>query len=128
MNLNPALVEAAAWAAHEVNRAYCRALGDDSQAAWEDAPEWQKDSARKGAVLHLSGETGPAASHQAWMAQKLDEGWSYGPVKDEEKKEHPCMVPFDVLLPEQRAKDFIFAAVVKRALEVWNACQKDVLG
>lgn len=24
---------------HEVNRAYCQALGDDSQPAWDDAPD-----------------------------------------------------------------------------------------
>ena len=38
---------------HEVNRAYCEALGDTSQPAWEDAPEWQRKSAMKGVELHL---------------------------------------------------------------------------
>ena len=30
------------------NRAYCQMIGDNSQSTWEDAPEWQKQSARKG--------------------------------------------------------------------------------
>lgn len=97
---------------HEVNRAYCEALGDNSQVRWGDAPEWQHVSARLGVDLHLSGDFGPEASHISWMKKKLDDGWTYGPVKDAEKKEHPCLVPFAELPREQQAKDYIFRAVV----------------
>lgn len=97
---------------HEVNRAYCQALGDMSQPAWEDAPMWQRDSARMGVDLHMSKNVGPEASHESWMAQKVAEGWVYGPVKDADAKTHPCIVPFDMLPREQQAKDFIFRAVV----------------
>ena len=97
---------------HEVNRAYCEALGDNSQPSWEDAPEWQRSSARMGVDLHTMGDHGPEASPISWMKQKLDEGWKYGLVKDPEKKEHPCIVPFDQLPVDQQAKDFIFRAVV----------------
>ena len=98
--------------AHEVNRAYCQALGDNSQPSYEDAPEWQRASARMGVDLHTMGNFGPEASHISWMKQKLDEGWKYGPVKDPEKKEHPCIVPFDQLPVEQQAKDHLFRGVV----------------
>lgn len=97
---------------HEVNRAYCQALGDHSQPAWEDAPMWQRDSARAGVDLHMSKDVGPEASHESWMAQKVAEGWVYGPVKDPEAKTHHCIVPFDMLPKAQQAKDFIFRAVV----------------
>lgn len=97
---------------HEVNRAYCQALGDNSQVSWEDAPEWQRESARMGVDLHIMGEFGPEASHISWMKQKLETGWQYGPVKDEAKKEHPCLVPFEQLPVEQQAKDYIFRAIV----------------
>ena len=103
---------------HEVNRAYCQALGDDSQPAWDEAPEWQRSSARMGVDLHLMGDFGPEASHISWMNQKLDEGWKYGPVKNPEAKEHPCIVPFAELPREQQAKDYIFRAVV-HALRDW---------
>lgn len=105
-------MERIARVCHEVNRAYCQALGDTSQPTWADAPEWQRSSARMGVDLHTMGDFGPEASHISWMQQKQDEGWVYGPVKDAEKKEHPCMVPFDQLPREQQAKDFIFRAVV----------------
>lgn len=98
--------------AHEVNRAYCEALGDRSQAPWDEAPEWQRVSARMGVDLHLMGDFGPAASHEAWARLKHEDGWRYGPKKDPVAKTHPCLVPFDVLPEEQQAKDFIFRAVV----------------
>lgn len=107
-------VEDIARVCHMVNRAYCKALGDGSQPTWEDAPEWQRDSARAGARLHLEHpEAGPEASHESWMAQKAAEGWVYGPVKDPEAKVHPCMVPFAELPREQQAKDFIFTAICR---------------
>lgn len=97
---------------HEVNRAYCESLGDRSQPAWEAAPQWQKDSAMLGVKLHSENNVGPQASHESWMAQKVAEGWVYGPVKDPEAKTHHCIVPFDMLPQAQQAKDFIFRAVV----------------
>lgn len=98
---------------HEVNRAYCQAMGDNSQLPWAMAPQWQKDSAVNGVRLHVGHpELGPQASHEGWLKEKEAAGWKYGPVKDADKKEHPCMVPFDQLPKEQQAKDFIFRAVV----------------
>lgn len=40
--------EKIARVAHEVNKAYCEALGDMSQPVWEEAPEWQRASATSG--------------------------------------------------------------------------------
>lgn len=98
--------------AHEVNRAYCLALGDASQPEWKDAPDWMKDSVLAGVALHWQDDHGPEASHEAWMAYKVADGWVYGPVKDAERKTHPCLVPFAELPLEQQAKDFIFRGVV----------------
>lgn len=98
---------------HEVNRAYCEALGDTSQLPWEDAPEWQRQSAVTGVVLHRTSPTaGAQASHESWSKEKVEGGWVYGDAKDAEKKTHPCLVPFDQLPREQQAKDHIFRGVV----------------
>ena len=40
-----------------------------------------------------------------------------GPVKDPEKKEHPCFLPYDELPLSQRIKDYLFTAVVEAALK-----------
>lgn len=113
------MIEACAQAAHEANRAYCLAIGDTSQVAWPVAPEWQRESARKGVKGALAGNT-PEQSHESWLAEKVATGWVYGPVKDPQAKTHPCMVPYGQLPPAQRAKDTLFLAVVRavaKALE-----------
>lgn len=107
-----AIIEACARAAYEANRAYCITLGDRSFGPWETAPEWQRDSARNGIPGALAGNT-PEQSHESWLAEKERAGWVYGPIKDPELKQHPCMVPYAQLPPEQRAKDGIFLGVVR---------------
>lgn len=99
---------------HEVNRAYCESLGDRSQPSWESAPEWQQKSAVNGVRFTLDNPAAPpSASHDSWLAEKKADGWKYGPVKNPETKEHPCFVPYDQLPQEQRAKDYLFQAVVR---------------
>lgn len=107
------LVEYCAAAAHETNRLYCLAHDDDSQVHWHDAPGWQRESARKGARLVLQGEERPSAIHEAWMAEKIRDGWVHGSVKNAEAKTHPCLLPYDQLPQEQRAKDTLFAETVR---------------
>jgi hypothetical protein len=102
-----------ARAAHEINRAYCAALGDTSQLPWESAPKWQKDSALMGVDMHLANpDSTPEDSHVNWLAQKTADGWKFGPVKDAKLKEHPCFLPYAELPTEQKAKDYLFRAVV----------------
>jgi hypothetical protein len=97
---------------HEVNKAYCEALGDTSQASWNKAPDWQRQSAVNGVDFHLqTNPTSPADSHNSWLKEKEADGWKYGEVKDAEKKEHPCFVPYEQLPKEQKAKDYIFKAI-----------------
>lgn len=109
----PPLLEVARIA-HEVNRAYCEAMADHSQPTWENAPDWQKDSALAGvAAIVTKPDTTPQESHESWMRQKILDGWRYGPEKDSEMKTHPCMVPYDLLPMHQQVKDHLFGAVVR---------------
>ena len=99
---------------HEANRAYCATIGDNSQTTWEDAPAWQKESAIAGVIFHLTNEdTTPADSHNSWLAEKTEQGWKYGEVKNPETKEHPCFVPYESLPKSQQAKDYIFKSIVE---------------
>lgn len=111
-------LERAARVAHEVNRAYCASIRDKSQRPWEEAPDWQKQSAVKGIQLHWAAmregkELPPSASHDSWLKEKLDTGWKYGPEKNPETKEHPCCIPYDELPAEQKTKDYLFGAVAR---------------
>lgn len=106
-------IENVARVAHEINKAYCESIGDNSQPVWEDAPDWQKSSAIAGVKFHLENPTvGPDASHNNWLKQKEEEGWKYGPEKNPETKEHPCCVPYDELPVSQRTKDYLFKQIV----------------
>ena len=99
--------------AHNVNKAYCECIGDTSQPTWENAPDWQVKSVMEGVAFHLSNPDAlPSHSHECWLKEKEETGWKYGPVKDPDKKEHPCFVPYEELPLEQKIKDYLFKAVV----------------
>ena len=51
--------------------------------------------------------------HEAWMTDKIRHGWKFGPVKNAEAKEHPCLVPFGDLPPHQQTKDRLFQSIVR---------------
>ncbi|HXE63208.1 MAG TPA: RyR domain-containing protein [Bryobacteraceae bacterium] len=107
-------IEDIAKTAHEVNRAYCSATGDDTQKSWEEADQWQRDSAIKGVQFAIDNpDLTPADQHDAWTADKIANGWRYGTVKDADAKRHPCLVSYDALPEFQRTKDYLFRAVVK---------------
>lgn len=114
-------IEQIAKICHETNRAYCDSIGDASQKPWDEADQWQRDSATRGVRYALDNRNAPAsAQHDAWLNDKTRDGWIYGPVKDATKKEHPCMVPYLDLPQEQRIKDHLFKAVVRAFIEAGN--------
>lgn len=45
-----------------------------------------------------------ANTHDVWAKGRIEQGWTYGPVRDDAKKETPCLVPYDEL-PESE-KDY----------------------
>lgn len=119
------LIVGIAEVAHAINAAYCKALGDETQTDWADAPEWQQQSAINGVQMHLANpESTPEQSHESWLKQKLDEGWVYGETKDAEAKQHPCCVPYAELPIEQKAKDYIFRAAVHAAKALVDSMPK----
>lgn len=99
---------------HEVNKTYCESVGDNSQPNWDEAPEWQKESAINGVKFHLENpDSTPVDSHNNWMKEKVAAGWMYGDIKDPEKKVHPCIREYDSLPIAQKTKDSLFIAVVR---------------
>ena len=112
MNLS---AEQIAQVAHEVNRAYCQAIGDEYLPSWDLAPTWQKDSVLNGVKWRLQNpDTTPEQTHESWLKQKVAEGWVYGRKKDLDTKQHPCLVPYVELPTSQKAKDYLFNTVVKQ--------------
>ena len=108
-------IEATARVAHEANRAWCVANGDMSQPTWEEAPDWQRESALMGVRFHIDNpDAGDSASHDSWMAQKIEDGWVYGVEKnpDATPPTHHCIVPFAELPKVQQVKDALFRSIV----------------
>lgn len=106
-------IESIAQVAHEVNKAYCESINDHSQMPWDEAPENIKASAIDGVKFHLQNpDADPKSSHENWMRGKEADGWKWGPVKDAEKKEHPCFIAYEELLTDQKSKDYLFRQVV----------------
>ena len=97
---------------HDANRAWQQTTGDPAVSPpWDQAPDWQRESAIDGVRQALNGAT-PEELHESWCAHKRAEGWTYGEVKDAAARTHPCLVPYTDLPEEQRRKDTLFAAVV----------------
>lgn len=42
--------------------------------------------------------------HEVWSAGRISQGWKLGPVRNDEKLEHPCLTHYDNLSEEE--KDF----------------------
>lgn len=102
-----------ARACHEANKVWCERNNDFSQKHWIDAEDWQRESAVKGVEFRLNNpDAGEDAQHNAWMADKVKDGWVYGETKDAAVKTHPCIVPFHELPEFQQKKDKLFCAIV----------------
>lgn len=43
--------------------------------------------------------------HEVWAQNRMKEGWVYGPVRNDEKRETPCLVPYEELPEEEKAYD-----------------------
>lgn len=97
---------------HEANRALQLINGEDVVSpVWEEAPDWQKESAIDGVKKALSGLT-PVELHENWSNVRRADGWVYGPVKDEVAKTHHCLVPYEQLPASQQLKDHLFSSIV----------------
>ncbi len=106
-------LESIARTCHQANKALCEAFGDTSQVGWAEAPEWQRQSAIKGVEFcKANPDAPPSANHDSWLDEKRRTGWRYGEVKNADAKTHPCFVPYDQLPPDQKAKDYVFKAIV----------------
>lgn len=111
--VTPEVVSAIAQICHEANRDYCASMGDHSQVAWEEAPDWQRQSAVNGVMYAIANDfPSPQAMHHNWYSEKAAAGWKLGEFKDPTRKLHPCMVPYSELPESQRLKDLIFRSIV----------------
>jgi len=44
-------------------------------------------------------------THEVWAAQRFAEGWQYGTTRNDERKEHPCLVAYEDLPENEKEYD-----------------------
>ncbi|MDR1114812.1 MAG: Ryanodine receptor Ryr [Tannerella sp.] len=56
------------------------------------------------ALLELT-ERIAANVHEVWSAGRIADGWQYGAARDDARKLHPCLVPYDELPESEKEYD-----------------------
>ncbi len=44
--------------------------------------------------------------HDTWAQERIRQGWQYGPERNDSKKLHPCLVPYDDLPDSEKIYDY----------------------
>jgi hypothetical protein len=44
-------------------------------------------------------------AHDIWAKQRMAEGWRFGSRRDDAKKEHPCLIPYEQLPESEKEYD-----------------------
>lgn len=53
----------------------------------------------------LLGERLAENAHDVWAKQRMSEGWTYGPERDDREKKHPCLIPYRNLPESEKEYD-----------------------
>ena len=43
--------------------------------------------------------------HEVWSAGRIADGWTYGEVRNDTLKQHPCLIPYEDLPESEKAYD-----------------------
>ena len=44
-------------------------------------------------------------THEVWSAGRIRDGWTYGETRDDVKKHHPCLIPYEELSDSEKEYD-----------------------
>lgn len=55
-------------------------------------------------------------THENWAKARMHNGWSYGPHRNDEKKESPCLVPYEELPDSEKEYDRILTLNLLKAI------------
>ena len=43
--------------------------------------------------------------HEVWSTGRVADGWTYGAIRDDAQKKHPCLIPYEELPESEKAYD-----------------------
>ena len=55
-------------------------------------------------------------NHNVWSRGRLQSGWTLGPERDDAKKEHPCLIPYNELPENEKEVDRHTATQILKAI------------
>lgn len=44
-------------------------------------------------------------AHEVWAVTRIKQGWTFGPVRDDAGKKHPCLIPYADLPDSEKVYD-----------------------
>jgi len=44
-------------------------------------------------------------AHELWAKERMAQGWTWGPKRDDALKHHPCLIPYDQLGEDEKQMD-----------------------
>ena len=55
-------------------------------------------------------------THEVWAAERISQGWRWGPRRNDAAKEHPCLIPYSQLTEAEKRLDRATAEAVLRVI------------
>jgi hypothetical protein len=55
-------------------------------------------------------------AHDHWAKRRIAEGWTFGATRNDEARQHPCLVPYDELPDSEKQYDRDTAMETLRAI------------
>lgn len=64
--------------------------------------------------------------HEVWSAGRMKDGWTFGEERNDAKRQHPCLVPYEELTEEEKEYDRnTFVETIKLILKLGFKITKD---
>jgi hypothetical protein len=103
---------------YNVNKAYSEGMGIQVP-AWKSISKEKKLSYIIGVEFSINNPTvTPELQHSKWMEHMVNNGWQYGPSKNEKTKQHPSIAKYNRLPKLEQIKDALFITVVRTLTKV----------
>jgi hypothetical protein len=68
-------------------------------------------------------------AHENWAAQRMADGWTYGPERDDRARQHPCLVAYEDLPEAEKEYDRLMALeTIKSIVALGYRLEKDADG
>jgi hypothetical protein len=55
-------------------------------------------------------------THENWSKERIHQGWRWGPERNDRKKEHPCLIPYEKLPESEKEHDRIIATELLKTI------------